>query len=142
MTFYILITFFICKKVSALQYTKRLKLEKTVLEAFWCWLDSVNALKGSSLGKTVTYAQNQKPYMQKWHKVFAKRNVQCAYIETTKLPLQPQLFNFMSSLKYSMKFFLFSNAVVVGLPRLSLAPIEHLTSIRLSSSLFFAVSNS
>ena len=27
------------------RYTKRLELEKPVLEAFWCWLDSVNALK-------------------------------------------------------------------------------------------------
>ena len=48
------------------RYTKRLELEKPVLEAFWCWLDSVNALKGSALGKAVTYAQNQKPYMENY----------------------------------------------------------------------------
>ena len=45
---------------------KRLELEKPVLEAFWCWLDSVNALKGSALGKAVTYAKNQKPYMENY----------------------------------------------------------------------------
>ena len=48
------------------RFCKRLELEKPVLEAFWCWLDSVNALKGSALGKAVTYAQNQKPYMENY----------------------------------------------------------------------------
>lgn len=38
-------------------------MEKPILEAFWCWLDSLNTLKGSALGKAVTYARNQKPYM-------------------------------------------------------------------------------
>ena len=41
-------------------------MEKPVLEAFWCWLDSLNALKGSALGKAVTYAKNQKPYMENY----------------------------------------------------------------------------
>ncbi len=48
------------------RFSKRLELEKPVLEAFWCWLDSINALKGSALGKAVTYAQNQKPYMENY----------------------------------------------------------------------------
>lgn len=48
------------------RFCKRLELEKPVLEAFWCWLDSVNALKGSALGKAVIYAQNQKPYMENY----------------------------------------------------------------------------
>lgn len=48
------------------RFCKRLELEKPVLEAFWCWLDSINALKGSALGKAVTYAQNQKPYMENY----------------------------------------------------------------------------
>lgn len=48
------------------RFYKRLELEKPVLEAFWCWLDSLNTLKGSSLGKAVTYAQNQKPYMENY----------------------------------------------------------------------------
>ena len=48
------------------RFCKRLELEKPVLEAFWCWLDSVNALKGSALGKAVTYALNQKPYMENY----------------------------------------------------------------------------
>ncbi len=45
---------------------KRLELEKPVLEAFWCWLESVNVLKGSALGKAVTYAFNQRPYMENY----------------------------------------------------------------------------
>lgn len=48
------------------RFCKRLELEKPVLEAFWCWLDSVNALKGSALGKAVIYARNQKPYMENY----------------------------------------------------------------------------
>lgn len=48
------------------RFSKRLELEKPVLEAFWCWLDSINALKGSALGKAVTYAQNQRPYMENY----------------------------------------------------------------------------
>lgn len=31
-----------------------------------CWLNSVNVLKGSALGKAITYAQNQKPYMENY----------------------------------------------------------------------------
>ena len=45
---------------------KRLELEKPVLDAFWCWVESLNALKGSALGKAVTYAINQKPYMENY----------------------------------------------------------------------------
>ena len=48
------------------RFCKRLELEKSVLEAFWRWLDSVSALKGSALGKAVTYAKNQKPYMENY----------------------------------------------------------------------------
>lgn len=48
------------------RFCKRLELEKPVLEAFWCWLDGLSVLKGSSLGKAVTYAQNQKPYMENY----------------------------------------------------------------------------
>lgn len=43
---------------------KRLELEKPVLDAFWCWAESLNTLKGSVLGKAVTYVINQKPYME------------------------------------------------------------------------------
>ncbi|MDD4436568.1 MAG: IS66 family transposase [Tissierellia bacterium] len=46
--------------------TERLRLGKPVLEAFWCWLDSLTPLKGSRLGKAITYAQNQKPYMENY----------------------------------------------------------------------------
>lgn len=45
---------------------ERLKLEKPVLEAFWCWLDSLNPLNGSRLGKAVNYARNQRPYMENY----------------------------------------------------------------------------
>lgn len=48
------------------RYVKRLELEKPVLDAFWCWLDSVQMLKGSALGKAVAYARNQKPYMENY----------------------------------------------------------------------------
>ena len=48
------------------RYLKRLELEKPVLEAFWCWLDGITALKGSALGKAITYAQNQRPYMENY----------------------------------------------------------------------------
>ena len=45
---------------------ERLRLEKPVLEAFWCWLNTLSPLKGSRLGKAVTYALNQKPYMENY----------------------------------------------------------------------------
>lgn len=48
------------------RYIKRLELEKPVLEAFWSWLDTVAALRGSKLAKAVTYALNQKPFMENY----------------------------------------------------------------------------
>lgn len=48
------------------RYKQRLEREKPVLDAFWCWLESLNTLKGSALGKAVTYALNQKPYMENY----------------------------------------------------------------------------
>ncbi len=33
------------------KYSKRLELEKPVLDAFWCWLESLIVLNGSSLVK-------------------------------------------------------------------------------------------
>ena len=48
------------------RYSKRLELEKPVLEAFWCWIDSITALKGSALGKALVYANNQRPYMENY----------------------------------------------------------------------------
>lgn len=48
------------------RFCKRLELEKPVLEALGCWLDSLNVLKGFALGKAVTYAKNQKPYMENY----------------------------------------------------------------------------
>jgi len=46
--------------------SKRLELEKPVLDAFWCWIKSLNVLKGSALGKAVIYALNQEPYMENY----------------------------------------------------------------------------
>ncbi len=51
-------------------------------------------------------------------------------------------FQNQSIFKYAIYFSLFSNAVIVGRPRSSLAPIEHFTSIKLSSFLPFAASSS
>ncbi|MEG2060179.1 MAG: transposase, partial [Lachnospiraceae bacterium] len=48
------------------RYEKRLELEKPVLDAFWSWLDTVNALSGSALSKATTYARNQKPFMENY----------------------------------------------------------------------------
>ena len=48
------------------RYYKRLELAKPVLEAFWCWLENLTVLKGSALGKAVTYARNQKQYMENY----------------------------------------------------------------------------
>jgi len=31
------------------RYRKRLELEKPVLEAFWCWLDSLNTMIGDGI---------------------------------------------------------------------------------------------
>lgn len=45
---------------------KRLELETPVLEAFWCWLEKLNILKGSVLGKAVNYAFNQRKYMENY----------------------------------------------------------------------------
>lgn len=48
------------------RFCKRLELSKPVLEVFWCWLDNLNYLKGSALGKAIIYAKNQKPYMENY----------------------------------------------------------------------------
>ena len=48
------------------RYAKRLKLEKPVLEAFWAWLASLHVLPKSKLGDAVTYATNQKPYLENY----------------------------------------------------------------------------
>ena len=48
------------------RYTKRLEKAKPILDAFWSWLHSVHALKNFALGKAVTYAMNQKPFMENY----------------------------------------------------------------------------
>ena len=48
------------------RYTQRLDREKPVLEAFGAWLETVNPIRGSKLAKAVSYAQNQKPFMENY----------------------------------------------------------------------------
>lgn len=48
------------------RYTKRLELERPVLDKFWNWLENLNPLAGSALGRAVIYALNQKPYMENY----------------------------------------------------------------------------
>ncbi len=45
---------------------KRLELGKPVLEAFWCWVEKLHPLNELRLGKAVTYAKNQKKYMENY----------------------------------------------------------------------------
>ena len=44
----------------------RLKTEPPVWEAYWAWLETVSPTGGSRLAKAVTYAKNQKPYMENY----------------------------------------------------------------------------
>lgn len=43
---------------------KRLERSKPVLEAYWAWLETVNALSASKLGEAITYAVNQKTSLE------------------------------------------------------------------------------
>lgn len=47
---------------------KRIELERPVLDAFWKWIDGMNALGGSKLAKAVNYAKNQRSYMENYLK--------------------------------------------------------------------------
>jgi len=48
------------------RHAKRLELERPVLDEFWNWLENLNPLSGSALGRAVTYALNQRPYMENY----------------------------------------------------------------------------
>lgn len=48
------------------RHTKRLELERPVLDAFWSWLEKVTPIGGSKLADAVTYALNQKKYMENY----------------------------------------------------------------------------
>jgi len=56
----------LAEKSAEERYKERLKLERKVLDAFWAWLDSLYVLPKSKLGEAVTYALNQKPYMENY----------------------------------------------------------------------------
>ena len=45
---------------------KRLETESAIWEAYWSWLKTVKPAGGSRLAKAVTYAKNQKPYMENY----------------------------------------------------------------------------
>lgn len=45
---------------------ERIRQEKPLLEAYWCWLENLNALKGTRLEKAATYAKNQKKYLENY----------------------------------------------------------------------------
>ena len=45
---------------------RRLETEPVIWEAYWSWLETVNPVGGSCLAKAVTYAKNQKPYMENY----------------------------------------------------------------------------
>ena len=49
-----------------LRKQQRLEQETPVLEAFWSWVTSLNPLKGSKLAKAVTYAKNQRTYLENY----------------------------------------------------------------------------
>ena len=51
---------------AATRKTKRLETEPAIWEAYWSWLETVNPAGGSRLAKAVTYAKNQKPYMENY----------------------------------------------------------------------------
>ena len=44
----------------------RLEHERQVLDEFWDWVENLNPLPKTALGKAVTYAINQKPYMENY----------------------------------------------------------------------------
>lgn len=48
------------------RHIKRLELAGPVLDEFWNWLDTLAPYKGTLLDKAVTYARNQKPYMENY----------------------------------------------------------------------------
>lgn len=45
---------------------QRLEQAAPILEAFWSWLETVTALKNSKLNKAITYAMNQKTYLENY----------------------------------------------------------------------------
>lgn len=47
---------------------RRLETEVSVWKAYWAWLETVHATGGGRLAKAVTYAWNQKPYMENYLK--------------------------------------------------------------------------
>ena len=45
---------------------KRLKLEKPILDDFWCWVDSQDPPSGSMLARAIIYAKNQKVFLMNY----------------------------------------------------------------------------
>ena len=43
---------------------KRQEKSKPILEAFWCWLEKLNPLNNKKLSEAITYAKNQRIYLE------------------------------------------------------------------------------
>lgn len=48
------------------RFSKRLELAKPLLDEFWNWLDGINVLPGSAIGKAREYALNQKQFLMNY----------------------------------------------------------------------------
>jgi len=48
------------------RFSKRLELAKPVLDEFWNWLEGINTLPGSAIGKAREYALNQKQFLMNY----------------------------------------------------------------------------
>ena len=48
------------------RFSKRLELEKPILDEFWNWLEGINVLPGSAIGKAKDYALNQKQFLMNY----------------------------------------------------------------------------
>ena len=76
------------------------------------------------------------------NKIFDEKNGVAFVTQHLSIMLYSMHVIYDNDSRYSMNLSLFSLAVVVGLPRSSLAPIEHFTSIKESFCLFLAASSS
>lgn len=56
-----------------------------LLETYWLWLKTLNPVPGSKLTETVTYAQNQKPYLSSFLE-YSKVNISNSFAENTIPP--------------------------------------------------------
>ena len=48
------------------RFTKRLELERPILDEFWDWIENLSVLPGSAIGKAKEYAIHQKQYLMNY----------------------------------------------------------------------------